>query len=154
MGFRVLFHVITTEKQMPVKMDPKKKIKHLNKCFAESSDAKKQKIMESRKAPNTNKVTKLWVSCLTEYLEEKGHPSIELLSTTELAVILENFYSDIRSKQKVIDKLNASKEGQGDAEIRTEEDNECTYSQQLLEMYACHPQQIFQGKAWCQHNFK
>lgn len=68
--------------------------------FATVNEPKKVNIIEERKAPNTNKATKLWMSCFTDYLEEKELPKLNELDIQNLPEILENFYSEVRKKER------------------------------------------------------
>lgn len=56
-------------------------------------------ILEKRKRPNTNRATKLWFACFTEYLEEKELPKVEEISNDDLPKILEQFYTEVRKKE-------------------------------------------------------
>lgn len=67
--------------------------------FGTTTEEKTQYVMDKRKAPNTNKATKLWLQCFTDYLLEKDLPKIETLTINTLPTILENFYTDVRKKE-------------------------------------------------------
>lgn len=66
--------------------------------FATVNNEKREGIMEKWNKPNTNKATKLWVNCFTDFLEEKEYNKIDLLTDAELPTILENFYTEVRRK--------------------------------------------------------
>lgn len=68
--------------------------------FRTVNEEKKSTIFQGRKAPNTNKATKLWLSCFTDYLDEKNLPGIDDIETEQLPTILEQFYTEVRKKEK------------------------------------------------------
>ena len=47
---------------------------------------------------NTNDATKQWLTCFTDYLIEKSHPTIDQLSDVQLDQILETFYAEVKKK--------------------------------------------------------
>lgn len=79
-------------------MDKKEKKKKKVR-FKSVDTAKTNFILSKRKKPNTNKATKLWLNCFTEYLEEKNLPLIETIEKEALPAILEQFYSEVRIKE-------------------------------------------------------
>lgn len=68
--------------------------------FKTVSGEKKEEIRGKRKAPNTNRATKLWIQCFREYLTEKNLKAIDDIETKDLPGILEQFYSEVRKKEK------------------------------------------------------
>lgn len=67
--------------------------------FATSTADKQEKIIQERSRPNTQRATKLWINCFTDYLQEKELPTIDELTIQNLPGILEQFYSEVRKKE-------------------------------------------------------
>lgn len=63
--------------------------------FKTAKTGEKEKIKEKQNAANTNKSTRLWVKCLTDYLEEKEMPKIGDIPDDDLPKLLSNFYLEI-----------------------------------------------------------
>ena len=59
----------------------------------------KDKLMENRKAKNTNRATKQWVDCFKSYLNERKLGKIEDLQKENLPEIMGDFYFSLRKKQ-------------------------------------------------------
>lgn len=77
------------------KVETKKKTSH----FGTTNKDKTTFILEKRRKPNTNRATKLWFSCFTDYLTEKELPAVEEITMEELPNVLEQFYSEVRKKE-------------------------------------------------------
>lgn len=67
--------------------------------FGSSNEEKCAEIIQQRSKPNTQKATKLWINCFTDYLAEKELPKIETLNRENLPKILEHFYAEVRKKE-------------------------------------------------------
>ena len=67
--------------------------------FASTSDEEKAKILEQRTAKNTNRSTKTALNCLSEYLQVKKLPDLSDISDHDLPQILEDFYTNWRTKK-------------------------------------------------------
>ena len=67
--------------------------------FKTATSMDKSDILGKRKSENTNSATKLWISCLREYLIEKSYPELETLTDSQLSEILGNFYIEARKKR-------------------------------------------------------
>lgn len=87
--------------------------------FGTVNSSEKNLILSKRKAPNTNKATRLWLTCFTDYLLEKDLPKIENISTETLPFILEQFYSEVRKKESTASPPNeqATEEEKDDAKL-------------------------------------
>ena len=59
--------------------------------FDDISSQQKEVILYKKNKENTNKATKVWVTCFTDYLIEKGLPDIDDIATEDLPQILETF---------------------------------------------------------------
>ena len=55
-------------------------------------------ISSKSKSDNTNKATKLWTKCFSNYLLQKNLPDIEKNSNQDLPSVLENFYGEVCKK--------------------------------------------------------
>ena len=66
--------------------------------FKTLTEKEKAEILSKRKAQNTNLATNQWISCLREYLCEKGLPDLQSLSNDELSDVLGNFYCEAKKK--------------------------------------------------------
>lgn len=66
--------------------------------FKTVSKPKAQEILDERIEPNTQKATKIWMTCLREYLAEKNLPPIENIDSDDLPAILSQFYTELRKK--------------------------------------------------------
>ena len=73
-------------------LTPKKRFVSLDECT-------KQELLENRKAQNTNRATKQWVSCLNEFLKEKDKPDLDAIDVNELPDIMGDFYFSVRKKR-------------------------------------------------------
>lgn len=67
--------------------------------FGSSTEKKIDYILEKRSKPNTNRATKLWLSCFTDYLAEKKLPKEDEIADDALPEILLQFYSEVRKKE-------------------------------------------------------
>lgn len=76
--------------------EPKKK---KTSRFGTTNANEKQDILDKRKKPNTNRATKLWFTCFTDYLREKELPEVKDITNEDLPNILEQFYSEVRKKE-------------------------------------------------------
>ena len=74
--------------------------------FKAVSESEKEEVLNKRKAQNTNKVTKLWIDCFSDYLHQKQLPQVEDLTAEQLPNILENFYVEVRSQKQVVNDNN------------------------------------------------
>lgn len=74
----------------------KSRLKRKKRPFATLQQEEKDHIMENRKAPNTQKATKLWMNAFNDYLEERSYPSADAIETKDLPVALMNFYTELR----------------------------------------------------------
>lgn len=52
--------------------------------------------MKNRKAPNTQKATRLWMNVFREYLDQRNYDTAEIIDTKELPDALTNFYTELR----------------------------------------------------------
>ena len=55
--------------------------------------------MLNRKAENTNKATKQWIACLSDFLKERKLPKVDEIADAELPQILGEFYFSLRKKR-------------------------------------------------------
>ena len=55
-------------------------------------EATKEDLLQNRKAQNTNRATKQWISCLNEFLCERNLPNVDCMDIEDLPKILEEFY--------------------------------------------------------------
>ena len=87
----------------------------VNECFQGSAcfdlllDTEKDKLLEERKAKNTNRATKQWVSAFTQYLKEKQAGEINNVTVQTLPKLLEDFYFSLRKQKKKEPKKKRSK---------------------------------------------
>ena len=81
--------------------------------FNDISSEEKEGILYKKNRENTNKSTKLWVQCFSEYLIEKGLPDVDAIDTLDLPAILEDFYACVCKKAKNSDE-DDDQEGQED----------------------------------------
>ena len=72
--------------------------------FAAVTTDKKQKVMDGRKAENTNKATKLWVDLFIAFLDQNSLPNIDKVTDQDLPGVIEDFYVALRSKRKLEEK--------------------------------------------------
>lgn len=68
--------------------------------FKTSKPRDTEYVLSKRKKPNTNKATRLWLTCFTDYLAEKKLPTIDKLLDGQIPFILEQFYTEVRKKEK------------------------------------------------------
>ena len=71
--------------------------------FNPTTDKQKELIISKKNRENTHKATQLWMSCFSDYLIECGLPDPDLIATSHLPSILEDFYSVVCKKPKVTD---------------------------------------------------
>lgn len=64
--------------------------------FKRCTTKDKSDIYDGRKAPNTNKATKLWMNCFSDYLKEKKLPPVYKIESDDLPNILSDFYTELR----------------------------------------------------------
>ena len=67
--------------------------------FETLDEATKEELLQNRKALNTNRATKQWVSCLNAYLNERDLPDIDHVDLDELPTIIGDFYFSVRKKR-------------------------------------------------------
>ena len=67
--------------------------------FKTTTATDKETIFNGRKAENTNRATRAWVTCFNEYLTEKNIGPQTNISNDELPQILSDFYVDLRKKK-------------------------------------------------------
>ena len=119
---------------MEKKTENKRKISQ----FAVTTSDKKQKIMDGRKADNTNKATKLWIDVFKTFLSERNLPEVEEISDLDLPNAIEDFYVSLRSKRKLEEKeakksIEDDKEDSQDTVSDLNDDNEdCMYSNSTM----------------------
>ena len=82
-------------------------------------DSEKEKLLEERKAKNTNRATKLWVSTLSQYLSERKLGNIEEQTVQTLPKILEDFYFSLRKQKK-----KEPKEGKSKLQLSKRDEND------------------------------
>ena len=75
----------------------------LKRRFAETSEDQIQAIIGKKNRENTHKATKLWMSCFTDFLIEKGYEDADAIPTEDLPQILEQFYSCVSKKPSTDD---------------------------------------------------
>ena len=113
--------------------------------FGAISSDKKQKIMDDRKAENTNKATKLWVDLFVAFLKEKHYPEIDDIPTLDLADIIEDFYLALRSKRKLEEKEAQKSYSAGAKSISKtvpvpeDDDEDCMYSNSTIKKRSVQP---------------
>lgn len=76
--------------------EPKAVKKKEKSRFFSKSKEQKQDIYDGRKAPSTNKATKVWMKCFNDYLKEKNLPDSETISSDDLPAVLSDFYTELR----------------------------------------------------------
>ena len=99
--FLLVAHV--NSKQRPFQANGKWQLETLNPNvghFGCSNQEEKEKILEERTAPNTNKSTRTAIRCLLEYIAEKHLPALQDTVDADLPKLLENFYIDARTKKE------------------------------------------------------
>ena len=69
------------------------------KQFQEVTDNTKLRVMEQRKSENTNKATKLCMDLFSEFIQEQLLTDIDLLVTSDLKKVVENFYMAVKSQK-------------------------------------------------------
>ena len=60
-----------------------------SKSFDTINESTKESLLENRKAQNTNRATKQWVSCLNDFLKEKDMPQVDQLNVDQLTDIID-----------------------------------------------------------------
>ena len=63
--------------------------------FGAATEEEINKIMEERGSKNTNKSVKGAIKILRQYLSEKNYAELETLNKTDLAIVLEEFYTNV-----------------------------------------------------------
>ena len=62
-------------------------------------EATKDELLQNRKALNTNRTTKQWISCLNAFLKERQLPDVDSLDLEQLPQIIGDFYFSVRKKK-------------------------------------------------------
>ena len=58
-----------------------------------------KKLLQNRKALNTNRATKQWISCLNAFLKERQLPDVDSIDLEQLPQIISDFYFSVRKKK-------------------------------------------------------
>ena len=69
-----------------------------NTRFDVVDDETKKTLLDNRKALNTNRATKQWISCLNEYLVERGLSKVDDMDLDQLPSVMGDFYFSARKK--------------------------------------------------------
>ena len=70
-----------------------------NQRFEQLPDEEKDKLMLNRKAENTNKATKQWITCFSEFLKERKLPKVDDIPNDDLPKVLGDFYFSLQKKR-------------------------------------------------------
>ena len=62
-------------------------------------DEQKEHLLENRKAQNTNRATKQWISCLNDFLNERNMGDVDQLNIDDLPKVIGEFYFSARKKR-------------------------------------------------------
>ena len=77
--------------------------------FRQSTEEDKQRLLDSRTPRNTTTATTFWVRVFKDYIASSPKKGLDLktCSPTEIALLLESFYIDVRKKDQTAYKRNS-----------------------------------------------